>query len=280
MFKKKEDIRNNLKSYTKFMPSLTKTVEDLKPFGFLNQNSYNEKFNNNQEYITLDTVQDTELTEFKKNPWTYTIGKNNFRGTWNLNDSRSKIGFFGCSFTFGEGIKQEDTFVDIVSKNFNLNPFNFGVAGSGVERVAWTFSAATSVIDFNYAIITLPGWHRQLHIEKDGSMINLIPQWPPKGYEKLTDLLTNVDEEYYVVRAATSINWMYDIAKHQGIKLIFSSWDHPQNEFCKLAFPENTINPFPNIDDKCARDNMHPGPKSQAAHAEQIIKAFNDRAWV
>lgn len=280
MFKKKEDVRNNLKSYSRFMPSLVKTVEDLRPFGFLNQDSYTKRFNNNQKFVEIKTVQESELETFKQNPWVYTIGKNNFRGVWDFDDSRSKIGFFGCSFTFGEGIKAEDTFVDIVSKNFNLNAFNFGVAGSGVERVARLFSAATSVIDFEYAVVTLPGWHRQLHIETDGSMINLIPHWAPKGYEKLTDLLTQVDEEYYVVRAATSINWIYDIAKYKGIKLIFSSWDHPQNEFCKLAFPENTINPFPNLDDKCARDKMHPGPKSQAAHAAQIIEAFNDRAWI
>ena len=96
----------------------------------------------------------------------------------------------------------------------------------------------------------------------------------------MSNLLTSLDEDYYIVRAATSINWIYDIAKYKGIKLILSSWDQPQNEFCQEAFPNNTIDPFPNIDDKCARDKMHPGPKSQAAHAEQIIKAFHDRAWV
>ena len=277
---KKDKLRDNLKSYTKFMPSLVETIEDLRSYGFLNLNKYDEKFNNGQDYITINTVQDSELEMFDQDPWNYTIGKHNFRGTYNLNDTRKNVGFFGCSFTFGEGIKHEDTFVDIVSKRFDLNPFNFGIAGSGVERVARLFSAATSVIDFDYAVVTLPGWHRQLHIEPDGTMINLIPHWPHSGYEKLTDLLTKVDEEYYVVRAATAINWMYDIAKYKGIKLIFSSWDHPQNEFCRLAFPNNTINPFPNIDDKCARDKMHPGPKSQQAHADQIIKAFNDKAWV
>lgn len=280
MFKKKKDIRDNLKSYSKHMPSLVKTVEDLKPFGFLNETGYEKRFADNQEFIEIETVQDAEVKNFEQDPWVYTIGKNNFRGIWDFDDSRSRIGFFGCSFTFGEGIKAEDTFVNTVSNELNLNPFNFGIAGCGVERVARLFSSATSVIDFDYAVVTLPGWHRQLHLETDGSMVNLIPHWAPKGYQKLTDLLTEVDEEYYVIRAATSINWIYDIAKYKGIKLIFSSWDHPQNDFCKLAFPENTINPFPNVDDKCARDGMHPGPKSQQAHAEQIVKEFHDRAWV
>lgn len=280
MWKDKEDIRNNMHCYVKSMPSLVRNIKDLIPYGFLNTSSYEKRFNNNQEFVTIDTVQDTEIENFKKDPWQYTIGKNNFRGVWDLNNTKKSVGFFGCSFTFGEGIKEEDMFVDIVSNRLNLNPFNFGISGGGVELVARMFSAATSVIDFDYVVITLPGWHRQLHIATDGTMINLIPHWAPRGYEKLTDLLTNAGEEYYLIRAATSINWMYDVARYKGIKLIFSSWDHPQNKLCQLAFPENTIDPFPNIDDKCARDNMHPGPKSQAAHAEQIIKAFNDRAWV
>tara|TARA_B110000503_G_scaffold142949_1_gene241773 strand:- start:2391 stop:3218 length:828 start_codon:yes stop_codon:yes gene_type:complete len=269
-----------LQPYAKLMPSRVSTLNDLIPFGFLNEESYSKNFKNNNEFIELNTVQDSELEEFKNNPWTYVIGKYNFRNTWNFDSSKPRIGFFGCSFTFGEGIKNEHTFVDIVSKNLNLNPFNFGSAGSGVERVARLFSAATSVIDFDSVVITLPGWHRQLHIDHLGNMINLIPHYPHCGFEKMSDVLTSLDEDYYIVRAATAVNWMYDIARYKNIKLIFSSWDHPQNEFCQLAFTDNTIDPFPNIDDKCARDKMHPGIKSQAAHAEQIIKAFNDRAWV
>jgi len=272
--------REKLKPYTKLMPSKVECLEDLIPFGFFSEKSYNIRFKDSVDSVTIDTVQDSELDGFKKDPWSYNIGQYNFRNKWDLTSNKQNIGFFGCSFTFGEGIKQEDTFVDIVSKELNLNQFNFGSAGSGVERVARLFSAATSVIDFEYAVVTLPGWHRQLHMDSFGTMINLIPNYPHNGFEKMSNLLTSLDEDYYIVRAATSINWIYDIAKYKGIKLILSSWDHPQNEFCQGAFPNNTIDPFPNIDDKCARDKMHPGPKSQAAHAEQIVKAFNDRAWI
>jgi hypothetical protein len=272
--------KEDLKPYAKLIPSRVKTLEDLIPYGFFKEQTYNKRFADCPEYVTIDTVQDSELESFEKDPWTYTIGKYNFRNTLDLNSTKSNIGFFGCSFTFGEGIKNEDTFVDIVSNELDLNPFNFGVAGAGVERTARLFSAATSVIDFDYAVVTLPGWHRQLHVDSYGTMINLIPHYPHSGFEKMCDMLTTLNEDYYIVRAATAINWIYDIARYKGIKLILSSWDHPQNEFCQLAFPENTINPFPNIDDKCARDQMHPGPKSQKAHAAQIIEAFNDRAWV
>jgi hypothetical protein len=44
-------------------------------------------------------------------------------------------------------------------------------------------------------------------------------------------------------------------------------------------YPDITINPFPNIDDKQARDKLHPGPLSHKAHAEQIIKKINDKTW-
>lgn len=272
--------RTELKTYADIMPSRVSSFEDLIPYGFFDNKDYIKNFNTNKEYVEINTVQDSEVEGFKKDPWTYKIGKYNFRNTWDLQSSKKRIGFFGCSFTFGEGIKNEDTFVSIVSNNLNLNSFNFGSAGSGVERVARLFSAATSLIEFDYAVVTLPSWYRQLHVDKFGTMINLIPNWPHDGFKEMNKILTSLEDDYYVVRGSTSINWIYDIAKNKNIKLILSSWDHPQNEFCQLAFPDVTINPFPNIDDKCARDKMHPGPKSQQAHAEQIIKAFDDRAWV
>jgi hypothetical protein len=111
-------------------------------------------------------------------------------------------------------------------------------------------------------------------------MINIIPGYPHSGYEKICKMLTDIEEEFYVVRATSSINWIHDVAINKGIKILFSSWDHPLNYFCKRILPENTLEPFPNIDDKKARDNMHPGVKSQRAHADQIIKAINDRAWI
>lgn len=269
-----------LKRYARHVPSRVNTLEDLRSFGALQPQSFDKLLDENLEIYEVPFIQASEKKFWKKNPWCYYINKFNFRDEWNFEDPRKKIGFFGCSFTVGEGIQSKDTFVKKVGNYLNLNAFNFGSGGAGIERVARTFSAVNNLIDLDYAIVTLPAWHRQLHTGELGDMINLIPSYPHSGFESLCRTLTHLTEDYYATRAASNINWIYDVAQHKNIKILFSSWDHTVTSFCKEFLPDCTIQPFPNIDDKQARDKMHPGVKSQQAHADQIIKAFNDRAWI
>ena len=267
--------------WSKYTPVKVKTLEDLIPFGILPTKEYEQivKEQRTAPY-QLKILQPRENKWWKKDPWYYTINEYNFRDHWNFDDARKRIGFFGCSFTAGEGIESSKLHVNIVSQHYNLNVFNFGSGGSSIDRVARTFSAVNGLINLDYAVITLPAWHRQLHIGNRGDMINLLPSHPHVGYKKLNKIMSSLHEEYYATRAASNINWIYDIAKYKNIKILFSSWDPDTNLFCKMLLPDNTIELFPNIDDGGARDKMHPGPKSQAAHAEQIIKALDDKTWI
>ena len=270
-----------LSEYEKFVtaaPCRTTKLNDLFKLG----NFPRERWNRNRvndEHAIFTWVGKNEDTIVKPGDWTYYINRYNFRDQWDLNSTKLNVGFFGCSFTFGEGVKSEDTFAQIVSKECNLQPFNFGISGSSVHRTAKIFSAVTNLIDLDYAVFTLPQWHRQLYIDQEGNTINLIPGWSHQNHEALNNKLVEIDEEYHIVQAVSFITWIYDIAKLRNIKLIFSSWDHPLNSLCKVMYPDITIDPFPNIDDKQARDKLHPGPLSHKAHAEQIIKKINDKTW-
>lgn len=266
--------------YLRTSPSNIKSVSDLRVFGKTHQVFKQKLSFVKQGFELLACNQAEEELLDPKKDWKYYINEYNFRNEWDLNSKKETIGFFGCSFTFGEGIHNDDMFVNIISKALDMNPINVGMGGAGLERTVRTFAAAAQVIDFDYAVFTLPAWSRQMHLTPQGEIINIIPYWPHNDYEKLNQLFTSVDEDFFINQAITYVNWISDIAKANNIKIVLSSWDHPLNELCKLMFPEYTVNPFPNIDDKCARDKMHPGPKSQAAHAAQIIEAFNDRAWV
>jgi len=266
------------KKYVKTAASHVNSIDDLAQFGI--RNPVWSADDHQRGYTTILKMNSAEEKIVKPGDWEYVINRYNFRETWDFNSPRPKIGFFGCSFTFGEGIKYKDTFVSMVSKQFNFNSFNLAVGGSSLQRVAKTFSAASKVIDFDYAVFTLPHWHRQMYIDDQGKIINLIPHWPHQHYEELSNQLTALNEEYYIVQAVSYVNWIHDLAEHKNIKIILSSWDIPLNDLCKEMYPKSTIGFFPNIDDRCARDKMHPGIKSQKAHAEQLIKAINDRAWV
>jgi hypothetical protein len=273
----------SLRKQSKAIPLSVKTLKDLRPYGYLKSDFFKQSsLEQESDFIELKYVQDRERLKYKEDPWKYYINFYNFRDEWDFTSTKKRIGFFGCSFTFGEGIKSEDTFAKIVGRETDLNCFNFGVGGSSIERIARTFSAVTRVINLDIAVITLPAWHRQMHVGKSGDIINLMPGYSHLnvGYEKLSEALTTLDENFYLVRATTSINWIYDISCYKNIKVLFTSWDHPLNNFCKLLLPDNTLKPFPNIDDKCARDNLHPGVKSQRAHASQIIEAIHDRTWI
>jgi hypothetical protein len=264
------------------VPLTVKSLEDLRYYGCLRAEIFNKNIPAKEtEFYELKCIQDSEASKYKEDPWNYYINFYNFRDKWDFESSKKRIGFFGCSFTTGEGIKSEDTFVQIVGKQLGLNPFNFGTGGASIERIARIFSAATRLIDLDIAVITFPSWYRHLHVDNDGRLINLLPDWHRlnDGYDKLSKSLSSFEDNFHLLKATANINWIYDIACYKNIKILFTSWDHPLNSFCKLILPKNTLEPFPNIDDKCARDNMHPGIKSQRAHANQIIEALHDRTW-
>ena len=47
--------------------------------------------------------------------------------------------FWGCSFTFGEGLNNEETFPFILSEKAHLKTYNLGVAGSSPSRMLFRF---------------------------------------------------------------------------------------------------------------------------------------------
>lgn len=266
------------KKYAKTSSSHVSTIDDLSRFG-IKKRAWSLR-DHQRGYKTVLGMNAEEEAIVKPGDWEYIINRYNFRELWDFESPKPKIGFFGCSFTFGEGIEYKDTFVNLVSTELNLNPFNFGNGGASLQRVARTFSAASKVIDLDYAVFTLPHWHRQLHIDKKGRFINLIPHWPHQNYEELSKQLTSLEEEFYIVQAVSYVNWIHDLAEHKKIKIILCSWDVPLNDLCKAMYPKLTIGTFPNVDDKCARDKMHPGVLSHQEHSRQIVKAFRDRTWV
>lgn len=287
MYFKNKKMRNDniqltdeeLNTYMLTAPVSAKTVNDLFPYGKYYKDTWDEHAEG-KDHILISSTNQVEEKVVGEDDWKYYINKYNFRGKWNLNSKKPMAGFFGCSFTFGEGIAEEETFADIVSYKCGLNGLNFGIGGSSLDRIARTFAAAANVLDLEYAIFTLPAWRRRMHINEHGQIINLIPQWPHENYKKISKQLTELDDEFYVTSSISTVEWIVSVAKLHNIKIILSSWDYPLTGVLKKMYPDITIDPFPNIDDKCARDGMHPGTKSQAAHARQITRMFNDKSWV
>lgn len=259
------------------------TWDNLKFNGWLSQSAYNEAFENiNNDIAEVSWINPIEKQNFDKDPWTYKINRYNFRDNWNFKDSRKRIGFFGCSFTSGEGINTPDTWWHQLGSALNLNIMNFGIGGSSIERVARTFSMIDKLIHLDYIIFLLPSIYRILYAtDRSGFLfpINLIPSYPYEGYEKIHKIFyKSYDNNKFFDVAVNNINWILDSSKNK--KICFASWC-PDTHYILNQCSSQPLFPviFANLGDK-ARDEIHPGIDSNREFAKVMLEFLNDISWV
>jgi hypothetical protein len=110
-----EDIFNV--KHIKFIK--TKSLFNDKVFYYVNFDDNNNKFVLNKDKETL--IFDVDITQYL-NGFRYT------KSNYNSNDS---IVFLGCSFSFGDGINDDETLPYYISKELNFNTFilNAGITG-------------------------------------------------------------------------------------------------------------------------------------------------------
>jgi hypothetical protein len=266
-----------------------KKLEDIRVHGRFNYDVFLDRlkdspggfetaFSNNAENRLAEKG---EISEH----WHYFINPYNFRGKWNIDtDKKIKIACFGDSFTFGDGIKQEDTYVERIREMIqDTELYNVGKGGASFERVVRIFAAFVKFVDIDIAVFTFPHIHREFFIDDIGFSVDLIPHTHEKNVHwKYMLPFFELPENYQKTKLSFGVNYILDIADILGIKVLFTSWDTPTYDLLKICAPEHTANKvFPNnLDNKMARDKQHPGPKSQLRHAKNIRKEIYDRAWI
>jgi hypothetical protein len=213
--------------------------------------------------------------------YNYKLNNCNFRGSnWDLTSTKPKIGFFGCSFTFGEMVEVEHIFPTIVSRKIDYNGFNFGVPGVGIQTVGRTFSAANKLFDFEYAVVTLPDWSRINYLNDDSNGVSYkdislstsvgLPSYILEDL-KLYQML---NESICVQRMIDTVDWILDIAQYKSTKVIFSSWSDPVSKALEQLYPDYSIDPFPIVD--TVADNDHPAEQSHQRYADMIVRRINE----
>lgn len=67
----------------------------------------------------------------------YTIGKDGWRITYPAPDAETAVVFFGCSFTLGEGLQDDENFAYLVGKlsGGKYRVFNYGLSGYGPHHM-------------------------------------------------------------------------------------------------------------------------------------------------
>ena len=206
--------------------------------------------------------------------WEYYINEYGFRDPWRLETNTKKIGFFGCSVTFGVGLDSRYTFTNLVEQAYGstfVESINLGVGGSSIQRMAKLVSSAIRVIDFDAIVLTLPTTDRFLVTDHENVLTDMLPSFINDSVGKKSQAFytyfTQADRDMY---ATDYIHWILAETKNLNIKVLWSSWDQQTyRQLQEIVRPEYLLPQMLTIDR--GRDNGHPGVLSAARHAENII---------
>ena len=286
LFSTNDKITDRLKLIS---TSNTKTLEDIRVYGHIGYPHILERLERKPDGFEIPFSNQAEVAIAERGElsedWQYFINSYNFRGKWNLDtDKKIKIACFGDSFTFGDGLPEEVLHVQQLANFFpEAELYNLGRGGASFERVTRIFTTFAKFVDLDIAVFTFPHIHREFFVDDVGMSVDLIPNVGESNHHfKFMKPFFELPENYQKVKLSLNVNYILDIANMLGIKVLFTSWDVPTHQLLQICAPENTANKFfPNdLDNRKARDKLHPGKNSQLRHAKNIRKELYDRAWI
>ena len=190
-----------------------------------------------------------------------------------LNTERYKknIAFFGCSLTYGEGVKNEDTYPSQIQKlsNDEFNCLNFGVPGGSIDLAYVIYNKVIKKLDIDCVVIQWPNFNRRMYFNEgeyvgyypnDGKDItkpfNKIADWDYvisrnlsnlqviNSFKKVYNLSPKIGHERkdlfkkYGIDNILDFHWYYDMDK----KYILENDNHPNElwyeQYAKYLYKE------------------------------------------
>jgi hypothetical protein len=223
--------------------------------------------------------EESESSENIKNDpakwdWEYYINEYGFRDPWRLETNTKKIGFFGCSVTFGVGVDSKCTFSNLVEQAYGstvVESINLSVGGASVQRMAKLVSSAVQIIDFDAIVLTLPTTDRFLVLDNENRFTDMVPRFTghtvENKYEAFYKHFTQADRDMY---ATDYIHWMLAELKNLNIKVLWSTWCKHTNIILQEIIEADSLLPYMHLSD-FGRDNGHPGIETHKCYANNII---------
>lgn len=204
-----------------------------------------------------------------------------------LKNGQDSILYFGCSFTFGIGLPEEQIWVTQLHNKIEklegkrLNKINLGMPGAGIDYVRYTAGKAISKFKPKYVFTYVPPFPRLLSMrpftKEDYTYAFLGPNIPKAG-TKISTYLYNImlsnektcNEymDWYYESEQQTLNTFSELSGAKWITL-----EH--NKICGAGpdkpgiFPSRHKANYPDI----ARDFMHLGP---TFHHELATEFFNE----
>lgn len=230
-------------------------------------------------------LNDAEEMRSKKDyeEFSYTINDMGFRDHYPDPKESNILAFFGCSFTFGEGLPSKKNFPFLLSHQTEMKMLNLGMPGTGAHRIYLTMLAASNIWNIDTAVVTLPNYARFHYVDSTGNFASILPPHPiePAEIDKVRiSILKTFSEPYLLAQARDAVQSIILLAKLKGIKLILGSWDMHTRYMINKCFGYETANYVPNIKLETARDNIHPGPKAAMYYKQDLMKRIREKRYV
>ena len=179
--------------------------------------------------------------------------------------SHCDISYYGCSFTHGNGVENNQRWTDIIDLEKRYQSNNFGISGCSIDDILSIFVATTKFVKMKKALFLLPDYVRQTIKEQNDQFINIFPNDNTITSQHPWFLLP---EFYYSDRAQTAINLISYIANINNIEVYFSSWSPEVFEL--LPVDKRTKNYHKT--DYMGTDKLHPGPAIHRNIANEFME--------
>ena len=175
---------------------------------------------------------------------------------YNDENVRKQIYTFGCSWTYGWDIQQQQTFTHLLGDE-NTAVHNYGAGGTGLDFAVKTLSEVYIPESRRQIfIITVPHYFRRTWFDNDGVVLRA---WQVK---EQTDI--NEYNNYY--------NFLHNYELVNRLlgkdKIIWGTWD--------MDLPKEKFDVFfERID--YTNDKLHPGPKSHKRYADKLKEIIKEK---
>ena len=213
-------------------------------------------------------------TVTKDNTFDYYINEYAFRDQVKNLEHTKKIGFFGCSVTFGLGLDSNNIFPTLVEQHLgkNFESINLGVTGASVVRIARILSKSLKLFNFSTVIITLPPYERFSITSPDGSLVDIHPSG--NSYTAAhTAFYRGFNNNTRHALFCDNISWMIAEIENAGVTALWSSWDDATYDVLTKKIDNDNLLPMFNRHTRVmARDGLHPGPEAHLQFSDVIVK--------
>lgn len=198
-----------------------------------------------------------------KDYWTRTIeykfNSHGFRGPEWLEPKG--IMFLGCSHTLGIGVRQEETFADIVATTKKIHYYNLGQGGASLDTAFYLALTYVPILKPRLIVLTRPNPLRFDLAKDTGAYFNLSPE------EMLSNKQLQTYRNYYVDWSSCDLN--PELLRRKNTMAIQYLAEQYNSDIIIKSSQE--------LDDcsdtsRPGRDMSHPGPGKHRQFADLILK--------